>query len=290
MYTRCPQCQTVFRITAAQLKARDGRVRCGRCQNVFRADEHLVERPAKSETKTSGSTRKRSPRKTTAAGAPTKRPAPDLQTHIPAEPERPQSPAGAETGGEQPAAASSEAVDTETTPTLVPLDAPFRPRTRGIYWVLGNLLLVVLLLGQGLVAYGPELARQVPVLQPAIDSLCRPLPCRHLPMIDMHRLDLVETQVTPHPRYDRALRIKATLVNRAEMVQPYPQLEVSLIDNQGQLVARRAYGPREYLQKPDAIRKGLPPQVAVNIQLDITSPGPQANGYEILLLPPVESE
>ena len=63
MYTRCPQCQTVFRITAAQLKARDGRVRCGRCQNVFRADEHLVERPAKSETKTSGSTRKRSPRK-----------------------------------------------------------------------------------------------------------------------------------------------------------------------------------------------------------------------------------
>jgi predicted Zn finger-like uncharacterized protein len=281
VYTRCPQCQTVFRITTAQLKMRDGMVRCGRCQNVFRADETLVERPAKGETKTSGSTRKRSPRKTTAAGAGNRRLTSEVETHPAALLEPPLS----ETG-----AAPAETLDLKAAPIVVPLDAPKRPRTRAIYWLLGNLLLVLLLLAQGLVFYGPELARQAPVSQPAIDSLCRLLPCRRLPAIDMQRLDLVETQVTPHPRYDRALRIKATLVNRAETVQPYPQLEVSLIDNQGQLVARRTYRPREYLQKPEAIREGLPPQVAVNIQLDITSPGAQANGYEILLLPPAESE
>jgi len=279
VYTRCPQCQTVFRITVTQLKARDGMVRCGRCQNVFRADQHLVERPAKSELKSSGSTRKRSPRKTAAAGTTRKTPA------------RP----GAEQ--ESPLAASGQAenshaetVSTETLPTLAPLEVPRRPRTRAIYWLLGNLLLLLLLSAQGLVFYGPQLAHQVPALRATIDTLCGPLPCRRLPAIDMRRLDLVETQVTPHPRYDRALRIKATLVNRAEMVQPYPQLEVSLIDSQGQLVARRTYGPREYLQKPEDVGKGLPPQVAVNIQLDITSPGAQANGYEILLLPPAESE
>jgi hypothetical protein len=65
-------------------------------------------------------------------------------------------------------------------------------------------------------------------------------------------------------------------------------LEVSLIDSQGQLVARRAYQPREYLSKPEAIQQGLPPQVAVNVQLDITSSGAQASGYEVLLLPPSE--
>jgi len=279
VYTRCPQCQTVFRITVTQLKARDGMVRCGRCQNVFRADQHLVERPPKSELKSSGSTRKRSPRKTAAAGTTKKTPA------------RP----GAEQ--ESPLAASglaenarAETVNTETLPTLTPLEVPRRPRTRAIYWLLGNLLLLLLLSAQALVFYGPQLAHQVPALRATIDTLCGALPCRRLPAIDMRRLDLVETQVTPHPRYDRALRVKATLVNRAEMVQPYPQLEVSLIDSQGQLVARRTYGPREYLQKPEDVGKGLPPQVAVNIQLDITSPGAQANGYEILLLPPAESE
>ena len=276
MYTRCPQCQTVFRITVTQLKARDGMVRCGRCQNVFRADQQLVERPAKGEQKSAGSTRKRSPRKTAGAGTTRKTPA--------------RLGAGQEPPLTEAENARAETASTETLPTLAPLEVPRRPRTRAIYWLLGNLLLVLLLSAQGLVFYGPQLAHQVPALRATIDTLCGPLPCRRLPAINMRRLDLVETQVTPHPRYDRALRIKATLVNRAEMVQPYPQLEVSLIDSQGQLVARRTYGPREYLQKPEDVGKGLPPQVAVNMQLDITSPGAQANGYEILLLPPAESE
>jgi predicted Zn finger-like uncharacterized protein len=42
--TRCPTCQTTFRVTAEQLKARQGRVRCGHCQGVFNALETLIER------------------------------------------------------------------------------------------------------------------------------------------------------------------------------------------------------------------------------------------------------
>ena len=127
-----------------------------------------------------------------------------------------------------------------------------------------------------------------PVLRPIVDVLCSPLPCRKLPPIDMRHMDLVETQVAPHPRYDKALRIKATLVNRADTVQPYPLLEVSLIDSQGQLVARRAYRPREYLGKPEAVQQGLAPLVAVSVQLDITSPDARASGYEVLLVSPPE--
>jgi predicted Zn finger-like uncharacterized protein len=47
MLTRCPHCQTHFRVTAEQLKIRQGKVRCGACQEVFDAldslsDEALV--------------------------------------------------------------------------------------------------------------------------------------------------------------------------------------------------------------------------------------------------------
>lgn len=46
MLTRCPTCQTTFRITPEQLQARSGRVRCGQCQHIFDAREHLEADPS----------------------------------------------------------------------------------------------------------------------------------------------------------------------------------------------------------------------------------------------------
>lgn len=45
MLTRCPRCDTNFRVTPEQLKVRQGKVRCGSCQAVFNALETLVEEP-----------------------------------------------------------------------------------------------------------------------------------------------------------------------------------------------------------------------------------------------------
>lgn len=263
MNTRCPQCQTVFRITAAQLKARDGKVRCGRCQHVFGADQHLMPKTAKGPVKSaSPAARKRTTnKKTVVESSQVATPAQKIVRPFPA-----------------------ESPDDDVAPLPLVWRQPVRTRT--IYWVAGCTLLVMLLAAQTLVFYGYSYARQKPALRPYIDTFCDALPCRKLPPIDMRHMDLVETKVAPHPRYDKSLRIKATLVNRADIVQPYPLLEISLIDSQGQLVARRTYPPREYLSKPEAIQKGLPPQVAVDVRLDITSPGTKASGYEVLLLPP----
>jgi predicted Zn finger-like uncharacterized protein len=41
--TRCPQCQTVFRVVQDQLRVSEGWVRCGRCTEVFNAAQHLVD-------------------------------------------------------------------------------------------------------------------------------------------------------------------------------------------------------------------------------------------------------
>jgi predicted Zn finger-like uncharacterized protein len=42
IFTRCPGCSTVFRVTAAQLALREGQVRCGHCRAVFDANaEHV---------------------------------------------------------------------------------------------------------------------------------------------------------------------------------------------------------------------------------------------------------
>ena len=41
MKTRCPHCQTTFRVSEAQLNVAKGKVRCGKCQQVFNAREYI---------------------------------------------------------------------------------------------------------------------------------------------------------------------------------------------------------------------------------------------------------
>lgn len=43
MFTRCPDCQTVFRIRAEQLRAAAGKAHCCRCDSIFNAVENLCE-------------------------------------------------------------------------------------------------------------------------------------------------------------------------------------------------------------------------------------------------------
>ena len=42
LVTRCPHCQTRFRVTEHQLQLAAGRVRCGACLTVFQGAEHLI--------------------------------------------------------------------------------------------------------------------------------------------------------------------------------------------------------------------------------------------------------
>lgn len=46
MYTECPHCHAIFRVTQAILQAAGGKVRCGECKTVFQA-VHPVPKPAK---------------------------------------------------------------------------------------------------------------------------------------------------------------------------------------------------------------------------------------------------
>lgn len=270
MYTRCPHCHTVFRLTAAQLKSHGGQVRCGRCQKVFQADQHLVDAPRPASSKPASPPRKRAPRKAAPSRAASTPPTRENEIIVLETPSQPVAP--------EPA--------TKTVP--LPIFRAQPAQTRSIFWMAGIVALLGLLMAQGVVFYGQAVVRAAPWLREPVAFACTALPCQRLAPIDMRKLDLVESQVTPHPRYDRALRIRATLVNRGEEAQPFPLLEVSLTNRKGQLIARRTYKPSEYLPIPKTVTDGMPPQVAIQAQLDITSPGPQASGFEILLVPPTE--
>jgi predicted Zn finger-like uncharacterized protein len=248
MYTQCPKCETVFAVTDAQLAAREGRVRCGRCTHVFDARERLIESPV------------------------TDPPAPEK----PAEP-RPRRKAS---GGNGDAPRPRRRVPASA-PSPTPRKTVTARATRPLFWFIGALVLTGVLIGQVLYFHGHALAREWSPLR----AVCSALPCRPPPP-DVARIELTEANVTPHPRFDRSLRITATLVNRAEYPQPWPHLELTLTGNQGQAVARRTYAPGEYVTARDKRRAALAPHIANQIRFDITHPDPRAAGYELALVSP----
>jgi len=250
MYTRCPACQTIFNLTPAQLSARQGKVRCGHCDKVFQADRHLLKTLPRAPAKPAGQ----------------KRPA--------AKP--------------KPAARTERTHRPEAIPLISELMFPETPpprATRSGFWIAGSTVLTLALLGQLLFFYPSEIAPPDAPWRPWVTQLCGVLGCDLSPRHRVHLIELVETRVAPHPQYDKALRIRATLVNRARETQPYPLMEVSLTNTSGLTVTRRSFAPADYLENPAQAQDGMPSHVAVAAQLDITHPDRRALGYEIQLLP-----
>lgn len=55
MTTKCPKCDTSFRVSEAQLQVAKGKVRCGSCLHVFKAEDHWVNPPAADVSATASS-------------------------------------------------------------------------------------------------------------------------------------------------------------------------------------------------------------------------------------------
>ena len=248
MYTRCPQCRTTFAVSDEQLQAPGGVVRCGECHHVFRADRFLMD--------SLPSTRKA-----------VKTPAPPARRT-------------ATNRNDQ----SGTKKVTGHLPTLDELLwGKKRSRVRPVFWALGNLLVLAILAGQIVYFYSTELAHY-PELRPYIKEACARLGCVIRPQVDAGLIELTKTRISPHPKYARVLRLRASLINRASFSQPYPLMEVTLSNHRGVLVGRRTFRPEEYLQKKIQINDYMIPNVIIRAEIEFTNPSQRADGFEIRLL------
>jgi predicted Zn finger-like uncharacterized protein len=85
--------------------------------------------------------------------------------------------------------------------------------------------------------------------------------------------------VTGDPDANGTLRVRASILNTAPQLQPYPLLRVALADRFGKRIGTRDFEPGEYLGKPTA--RMLAPGERVDATLTILDPGKSAEGFEI---------
>jgi len=85
--------------------------------------------------------------------------------------------------------------------------------------------------------------------------------------------------VTGDPSASGTLRVRASILNTAAQLQPYPLLRVTLANRFGARIGTRDFEPAEYMGKP--IARWLAPGERADATLDIVDPGKDAEGFEI---------
>lgn len=272
MYTRCSSCRTYFRVTVQQLQACNGQVRCGRCATVFDAFASLTARtPGKSEDPP------------------------------PLSPERPawEKPVPAQPGAFAVARASEMAVPAAmpargriemlTLPEdLFDLNAGIRKWRGPVWaWFAGVCLLGLLALAQLLFFFRAQVAMAYPGLRPALVALCGPLSCE-VPLPRFPESLFIESsdlQVIDPSRPQEVLLV-ATVRNRAEYLQAFPTLELTLTNTMDHAIAKKQFAPKDYLTAPHSEARGFAPGTEVAVRLVLNTRDLRAAGYRLYLFFP----
>jgi predicted Zn finger-like uncharacterized protein len=285
MYTHCPTCNSVFKVTAHQLEIAEGLVRCGQCNAVFNGRDRIQfvsPEETLSQVESSATpypTEKKSTPHDDWQNSETEHGGqqsihPRLRYRHRAPPETPASQA--------PQAIAPHGGDI---PSLIQKDLELQTEaSRGRRWStagmgLGLTMMSLLLVGQYIYFHRNEHASN-PTLATFLTTACKWLNCTLEPFRDIDQIDLINRNVYSHPNVSNALVITATLVNHAPLPQPYPLIQVSLTNLQGQTIAARRFQPNEYLNQPHNPDAMMQPGKPVHVSVEVADPGERTLAFE----------
>lgn len=310
MYTRCSTCSTHFRVTVQQLQACAGQVRCGRCTTVFDAFATLTARPpGKDEEPPSLDASVRTglepvasaaavsaPISATLAAALSSSPSPSAAQSAVAAYSSSTQEALAVIAGTAEAATLAPALSVSASAATEPLTLPdnlFAHQSRralpGPNWIwktgLGTLAALAVL--QMLFLFRAGLAESLPGTRPLLLALCKPVGCEvPLPRYpDSLFIETSDLQVVDSARPAEVL-LTATLRNRAEKLQAYPVLELTLTDTMDRAIAKRLFQPEEYLPSQQAEDRGFSPGSEISVRIMLNTGELRAAGYRLFLFFP----
>ena len=317
MITRCPECSTLFKVVADQLKISDGWVRCGQCGQVFDGGANL---------------QKDSVAEVAVPAAVPPDPAivhdADVAADISDEPQtslaadaaldQPMAPQerGAESSEPEPLALGPEGEPTFSQPDPELLDTSEAPtdavteardaqdlsipelsfvraaRRRAFWtspwlrWVLASSA-VVLSLGlvlQLVLHERDRIAATLPEVRPWLRTLCQALGCVIEPLKNIDAIT-VDSSSFDRVRAD-VYRLQVTLKNTAGTELALPAVELTLTDTRDAAVLRRVLMPTDFAPAAHSIAAGAEWSAALTVSVAGIASSARIAGYRVLAFYP----
>ncbi len=291
--TRCPWCETVFRLSKEQAALRAGMVRCGICGHTFNALDYLVR----------GTDLGGHAERLLAVSSIAKR-------SLPPEPIAPPEPAAAwrTTAPAAPILPDDDSID------VVPIagerryeedeleDEPIGGERRAqpaflrqardeepepmstlavTGWTLLNLIALVALLGQAAYFWRGDVYGAFPQLSALVDQACTQLGCQIEPPGDIEQITVESSALEPSANRPDVVTFSTLLRNHSAVAQRYPAIELTLTDAQDHPTVRRVLLPRDYLSTGEQTRleAGLSANSEVSIKLPLLVSNALVVGY-----------
>ena len=123
-----------------------------------------------------------------------------------------------------------------------------------------------------------ELARN-PRVGEQLMKVYRALNLELTPDWNLHAYEIRQWGVITDAAAPGTLKVRASLINRAEFPQPYPLLKLVLEDRWGEQVRAREFDPADYLDPGVAPERLFAPGTQANATIVIVDPGPDAEGF-----------
>ena len=317
LFTRCPECDTTFRVTDETLKKASGQVRCGRCASVFNAYAELHDPTAKSFEPESAAAR-------SVDEEPAAPPPPPAVAPPPPEPERPPvqpKPTAIGSGAASVAAVVAEAkvaaaeADMGTADGValkpdvgtisanevervlaadvaepVPASAYAWAAAAGggergplsRWWAPAAAVAVLALGAQAANHFRSGLA-SYPTFGPLVAGAYGAFGVEITPDWDVQQYEIIDWVATaePNPRGLGSLKITARIQNRGPLRQPYPAVQLRLKDRWEEAVGSRMFTPAEYLPRDTPREQLMSPGETTRAEIEVVDPGPDTSGFEL---------
>lgn len=148
-------------------------------------------------------------------------------------------------------------------------------------WAAASLVLFTALLAQSAFFLRDTVVSRLPETRPAFERVCATLGCtlalpRKLALLQIVGSDLQTEAGGGH-------RLVLTLGNRADHVQAWPVLVLTLTDQRDRPLTRRSFAPSEYLGDAARIAAGIAPRSEEALSLPLSVRGPAPMGFDLKL-------
>lgn len=300
--TRCPWCETVFRMSKEQAAQRSGMVRCGVCNQSFNALDYLVRPSDLSALDESLATLGSEFKRPGSAGAALAQGA----AHKASEALRPVKPRLEQ------ASLEDITVDTSPGPRMDPDDdemplggigsgrpgffGPAEEEVRAVrrgrlVWGALSLFALIVLAFQAIYIWRSDIAAAYPESRGLLKNACLALGCKIDPPIDLQALAIETSTLEPLPGSKDAMTFTAVLHNSAPIPVRLPAIELTLTDADNHATVRRVLSPQEYLMPADkaltkSLGSALPAGSETPVKIVFEAKGVPVVGYQANLFYP----
>ena len=253
MFTRCPKCQTPYRIDPRRVRDDQAEALCGHCSTVFNTLAFLTVTVKETETESVHllNPRPSSEQELAVLGDIRRQRLQELDD----------------------ASAAAGAPDDRCYPGFPRIP----PET--LYWGGGALALAVLLVYQVFAFEGKHMAQNAH-LRPLLESACSLFGCTLAPFQDLEHLQIRDRTLNMAANSKSGFEFSLSFANQSRLPQAFPKLKLVLNELTGKPVAERVFQPFEYL--PDW-HKGMTIAIGevVEVRLALNKPSHDVGGFTI---------